>query len=87
MCEKCLYRKNCQFLAKHKGVIVTDCTAFNDEEELKANIKAEAVKEYINKAKEEMLNFAKIEINEHYYYLVGTSFFDNLLKETVGDAE
>lgn len=50
-------------------------------------IKAEAVKEYINKAKEEMLNFAKIEINEHYYYLVGISFFDNILEETVGDAD
>lgn len=29
-CKKCLYRANCQFLAKHKGAEVEGCTAFKD---------------------------------------------------------
>lgn len=29
-CEKCLYRANCQFLAKHKSAEVEVCTAFKD---------------------------------------------------------
>ena len=33
-CEKCLYRKNCQFLAKHRKVVVADCTAFKNEADL-----------------------------------------------------
>lgn len=58
-CEKCLYRKNCQFISKHhkfiseykkavieKSVIVTECTAFENEEEFKAKIKDEAIKEF-----------------------------------------
>ena len=37
MCEKCLYRKNCQFLAKRKPCKVEDCTAFKSEKELIAD--------------------------------------------------
>lgn len=40
-CEKCLYRKNCQFLAKHKTAVVEGCTAF----ESKADLKRETAKE------------------------------------------
>jgi hypothetical protein len=29
-CKKCLYRANCQFLAKHKCAEVEGCTAFKD---------------------------------------------------------
>ena len=50
-----------------------------------ANIKAEAYKESIEKVKEKLRDIAKIEWCDNYYYLVGTAFFDNLLKELVGD--
>ncbi len=30
-CNKCLYKKNCQFLLKHKNAVVSGCTAFKDE--------------------------------------------------------
>lgn len=29
-CETCLYKKNCQFLAKHKRTVVSDCTAYEN---------------------------------------------------------
>ena len=36
MCEKCLYRKNCQFLASRKNSVktgeVTGCTAFESDD-------------------------------------------------------
>ena len=37
MCEKCLYKANCQFLAKHRACKVESCTAFKSEKELKAD--------------------------------------------------
>lgn len=45
-CENCLYRKNCQFIAKHKEVTIDDCTAFVDEIELITKIRTEAIKEF-----------------------------------------
>lgn len=47
--------------------------------------KAEAYKECIEKVKEELKNIAKIDWQGGYYYLVGEAFFDNLLKELVGE--
>lgn len=32
-CEKCLYNKNCQFLAAHKNADVEGCTAFDDKDD------------------------------------------------------
>lgn len=46
-CEKCLYRKNCQFIATHKNIIVDECTNFKSEEE----IKLEAIKEFAEQLK------------------------------------
>ena len=43
-CEKCLYRKNCQFLATHKNTTVEGCTAFESEN----NLKTEAIKEFVS---------------------------------------
>ena len=34
MCEKCLYKANCQFLARHNKAIIEDCTAFKNETDL-----------------------------------------------------
>ncbi len=30
LCERCLYKGNCQYLARHKKTVVEDCTAFNN---------------------------------------------------------
>lgn len=30
VCENCLYNKNCQFIATHKGETVTDCSAYKN---------------------------------------------------------
>ena len=45
MCEKCLYKKNCQFLAKHKQSAVDGCTAFESEAALKAEVAREIFEE------------------------------------------
>lgn len=40
MCDKCLYRKNCQFLlnTRKRKTEVTDCTAFKSEADMKIEI-------------------------------------------------
>ena len=48
-------------------------------------IKAEAYKECIEKAKSELKNISKFDFHGTDYYLVGEAFFDNILKELVGD--
>ena len=40
-CEKCLYRKNCQFLAKYKKADVDGCTAFESEKDMRWRIARE----------------------------------------------
>lgn len=47
VCEECLYRKNCQFLAKHKAVVF-GCTAFQSE----ADFKRDAVDDFIERIKQ-----------------------------------
>ena len=41
ICDKCIYNKNCQFLAKHKKLEVVRCTAFTDIDDLTAQVIAE----------------------------------------------
>lgn len=43
MCEKCIYRKNCQFLFEHKKATVEGCTAFESE----AKLKDETIKKFV----------------------------------------
>lgn len=50
-------------------------------------IKAEAVKEFAILAKEKIQNGARVEFEGHTYFCIGLAFFDNLLKERVGDAK
>lgn len=45
MCEKCLYRNNCQFLAKHKPSKVNGCTAFKSKTDLKTELAKEILEE------------------------------------------
>lgn len=33
-CATCLYKKNCQFLATHKRTVVSDCTAYENAEDM-----------------------------------------------------
>lgn len=69
MCEKCLYKKNCQFIAKHK-TIVEGCTAFKSE----AEIKTEAIKEFAERLKEQLKGT--------FYEVADTTCkIDNLVKE------
>jgi len=57
MCKNCLYRKNCQFLAKHKNAAVENCTAFKSEAEYAAEIKKYVVKEFLEHMANEYSNF------------------------------
>lgn len=52
-CEKCLYRKNCQFIAKYYKVptYVCECTAFESEDEFKARVKSEAITDFSERLK------------------------------------
>ena len=53
-CEKCLYRANCQFLAKHKGAEVEGCTAFKDATDF---VEVETVEEQIIRKKSEVSDY------------------------------
>ena len=46
MCEKCLYKDNCQFLAKHNKSTVDGCTAFKSATDLKSEFAMEII-EYL----------------------------------------
>jgi regulator of RNase E activity RraB len=48
MCEKCLYRNNCQFLATHKKAEVVGCDAFENESRLKAEVINEFVERLLS---------------------------------------
>ena len=77
MCEKCLSRTNCQFLGTHKNVSVEGCTAFRDEEEYVAKIKAEAIKEYVEKVKKK----SKKRVSDIYGARVYIQDLDQIAKE------
>ena len=79
LCEKCLYRKNCQFLLKHKKTVVEDCSAFESENK----IKAEAIKEFA----EMITNRASaIQVgNISWVWQISQDDIDNLVKEMVGE--
>ena len=83
-CKKCLYKKNCQFLANRKKLVVEDCSAFENENK----IKTEAVKEFAEKVEKE---FSKIESQMPNSRTIQKTFqiYRNavqiVLKELVGD--
>lgn len=85
MCKNCLYRKNCQFLAKHKNAVVENCTAFKSEVEYIANIKSEAIKEFADKLKEIAGSSVAVnngqEIYETKCYNIMAYKLDDLVKE------
>lgn len=74
-CEKCLYRKNCQFLATHKNTTVEGCTAFESE----SDFKIEAVKELLEKIEKQAI------LSEDDVYWVELDDIYNLVKEMVGE--
>ena len=45
MCENCLYKRNCQYLAKHHHSIIDSCTAFKSEADLRAEVAMEIFEE------------------------------------------
>jgi hypothetical protein len=68
-CETCIYRKNCQFLGKHKKAVVVDCEAYESE----ADLKTEVAKEIFNDLDEYLKtwradNQRKIQYNQPEYY-------------------
>ena len=62
---------------------LSQCVLYHDGQI--ADAKAEAYKECIEKAKSELKNISKFDFHGTDYYLVGEAFFNNLLKELVGD--
>lgn len=81
-CEKCLYRKNCQFLATHKKTTVEGCTAFASESDLKA----EAVKEFAERLNDYVF---EAEANDDPQLKVRLLFADDIekaKKEMVGES-
>lgn len=87
MCKKCLYKKNCQFLAKHKKAVVEGCTSFLSEDEYKAMIKAEVIKEFAERVKEkssklEMVCGGALVKRD---YTIDEKILNNLAKEMAGE--
>lgn len=79
-CENCLYKNNCQFLAKHKNADVDDCTAFNSEVEFITKIKMNAIKEFAKR-----LKWRTHEISCNVSQVVTKDDIDALVKEMVGE--
>ena len=50
------------------------------------NQRAEAIKEFAERLKEELNNVARVKIDDYDYYCVGLGFIDNLVKEMVGES-
>lgn len=67
MCEKCLYRGNCQFLASNKKSVVESCTAFKSESE----VRAEVIEEYRKKV------YAKM----GKYTVFGREYIQRIMRE------
>jgi hypothetical protein len=82
MCNKCLYKKNCQFLAKHRKTIVEGCTAFESENK----VRAEAIKEFVERLKEYKYLSREWSHGEHPY-VVEVDDIDNLAEEMTGIAD
>ena len=68
MCEKCLYKYNCQYLAKHKNTIVDGCTAFKSE----IDMKSEVIEEYRQKVNKKM---------GKHTHLLGKEYVQRILRE------
>jgi D-mannonate dehydratase len=65
-------------------------------ERLKYNLEAvlneradhsEAIKEFAERLKKQMKDLTSWQAGSHTYYVIGTEFIDNLVKEMVGDAD
>lgn len=81
-CEKCLYRKNCQFLATHKNTIVEGCTAFESENDLRI----EAVKEFWDKLKTHSRKMQSSDFSGEFWdRAVLVEDGDNIVKEMEGE--
>jgi hypothetical protein len=85
-CEKCLYRKNCQFLATHKNTTVEGCTAFESESALKA----EVVKEFAERFEAILATYECTFIETQNWSARNTILqviqeLRNLVKEMVGE--
>ena len=81
MCEKCLYKRNCQFLSKSRKGIVEGCTAFLSEDEYNAMIKKEAVKTCIKKFKKEIKD---VGFTLGQFWEINCAL-ESVLKEMVGE--
>lgn len=57
MCEKCLYRSNCQFLATHKKSVVKSCTVFRSEADFKTEIAMDVIDEFKNLTRQSLLDY------------------------------
>ena len=82
-CEKCLYRKNCQFLLTHKKTTVEACSAFESENDLKA----ETRKEFAERLKEKATDVGVCDAQGNNYGCATVVFvddIDNLIKESGG---
>lgn len=91
-CENCIYRKNCQFLAKHKKAKVSGCTAFVSEADFVKKAKAEAVREFAEKLKEQAVecdvdfNYSKA-CHIKNIEVVEAKEIDKLVNEMFGNPE
>ena len=84
-CEKCLYRKNCQFLKTHKKTTVEGCTAFESE----SRLKAEAVKEFAEAYKDQIEDCTGMFTVEGFYVPLDAvlNAVDFIRERLVGDTD
>jgi hypothetical protein len=82
-CEKCLYRKNCQFLATHKNTIVEGCTAFESENDLRI----EAAKEFADLAIKRICENVTPIPQQRYLIKMCIEEIENTKKEMAGEMD
>ena len=68
ICDECLYKKNCQYLAKHEKPSVVGCTAFCSEKDLRADI----IEEYRQRV--------NVKMGKHTH-LLGKEYVQRILRE------
>ena len=77
MCEKCLYNKNCQFLAKHNKHKVEGCTAFKSEVDFKQEVAREIFEDIEGNLVNANFITGNVELNFAYYLMLKKKYTES----------
>ena len=73
-CARCIYKPFCH----SSGYL---CSSFKDKDRYAD--RNEVIMEFSERVKAELQNFARIQVGDAFYYLIGESFIDNIAKNMI----